>query len=328
MGIQTSTINSGPVSGFKNRIINGNFDFWQRGTSFTGTPTTGTYCADRWIFASDGSGATRTISQQTFAVGQSDVPNNPTYFLKYNQTVAGTAATYTQLAQRIEDVRTFAGQQVTVSFWVKAAASITLPSINFAQVFGTGGSPSSAVFTTIATNVSVGTSWARVTVTGTLPSISGKTIGTNGDSNLTLQIGLPINTTFNCDFAQVQVEQGPVATAFESRDAGTEFAMCQRYFVYISPGLSGSNNITISTTYNQSVYGYSFWNVPVSATMRATPSINTISNYFLGSSGGASTLTSLAVGRNFPGMVTLASESVPMNSMLYSSAGLSISAEL
>jgi hypothetical protein len=34
--VQTTSINNGPLAGFRNAIINGNFDHWQRGTSFTG----------------------------------------------------------------------------------------------------------------------------------------------------------------------------------------------------------------------------------------------------------------------------------------------------
>jgi hypothetical protein len=40
-----ASINAGPLAGMRNAIINGNFDIWQRGTSFTGS---GYGSADRW----------------------------------------------------------------------------------------------------------------------------------------------------------------------------------------------------------------------------------------------------------------------------------------
>jgi hypothetical protein len=49
------------------------------------------------------------------------------------------------------------------------------------QVFGTGGSPSANVGIS-GTKISVGTTFQKVTVTATLPSISGKTLGTNNNS--------------------------------------------------------------------------------------------------------------------------------------------------
>ena len=226
MGIQTSTINSGPVSGFKNKIINGNFDFWQRGTSFSGTGNQ--YTADRWYFTKSGAGTGFTVSQQSFTLGQTDVPNNPTYFCRLNIT-STTNLTNISLSQYIEGVRTLAGQQVTVSFWAKASATTTLPNIWLQQDFGTGGSPSAVVITQLATNQSISTTWTRYSYTTTLPSISGKTLGTNGNDLLRLYIDFTM-AVVTVDIAQVQVEQGPVATSFEQRPQQTELALCQRYF--------------------------------------------------------------------------------------------------
>ena len=232
-----SSVNNGPLAGFRNAIINGNFDVWQRGTSFTGIAN-GTYCADRWLVQYDGSGGSRAISQLTFSPGQTDVPFEPIYYLRLNQSVAGSGATFNYLAQRIEDVRTFAGQTVTLSFYAQASSAITLPQLNVNQFFG-GGAGSSPVTTTITSNVSVGTSWAKYSYTFAVPSISGKTIGTD-PTYLALRFNLPINSTFIFYLAQVQFELGPVATPFERRPIGTELALCQWYYIRNTHGPSSS----------------------------------------------------------------------------------------
>ena len=223
-----TSINNGPLAGMRNAIINGNFDIWQRGTSFPSLANAG-FLADRWRVVFNG-GGTRTLSRQPFTLGQTDVPNEPTYFLKWNQTVAGSAQTANDLRQKIESVRSFAGRQVTLSFYAKAASAATLPSVGLSQNFGTGGSPSTEVSTLAAASVALTTSWQRFSYTITLPSITGKTLGSDGNDTIDLVIRMPLNATFNIDIAQVQIEAGPVATPFERRPIGTELALCQRYY--------------------------------------------------------------------------------------------------
>src|SRR5574338_1498024 len=89
--IVASDFTAGAVEGgfgssinFRNKIMNGNFDIWQRGTSQT---SAGYGSADRWAF--NNTGSTKTTSRQTFALGQTDVPNNPTYF---SRTVVSSVA--------------------------------------------------------------------------------------------------------------------------------------------------------------------------------------------------------------------------------------------
>ena len=248
--ITVPSINSGPLAGFRNAIINGNFDIWQRGTSFTGSE----YGADRWYQVRVGT--THTGTRQSFTLGQTAVPGEPKYFCRTVVTSVAGAANQSLLQQRIEDVRTFAGQQVTVSFWAKVDATKNI-SVEFAQVFGSGGTPSALVPAIGTTKVSIGTSWQKVTVTATVPSISGKTLGTSNDSTLNLNLWFDAGSSFNSrtdtlgqqsgtfDIAQVQIEAGPVATPFERRPIGTELELCLRYYQIVADSAAfGTSNTT------------------------------------------------------------------------------------
>ena len=228
-----TSINNGPLAGMRNAIINGNFDHWQRGTSQT---TAGHDSTDRWRL---NVASTINFSRQAFTFGQTSVPGNPDYFARYQVTAAPVSTNNNNLQQRIEGVSTFAGEQVSVSFWAKADAAKSIWVGHF-QYFGTGGSPS-AVSNTSGQVFTLSTSWARYSLTTTLPSVSGKTLGSNGDDYLSVHFiisnasageawsAIPAQTiTF--DIAQVQLEPGPVATPFERRPIGTELSLCQRYF--------------------------------------------------------------------------------------------------
>ena len=126
----------------RNKFINGNFDVWQRGTSFSASG----YAADRWKNGYGGGNAT-VFSQQSFTLGQTDVPGNPKFYSRQVTTSANSASSYATLNQKLEGVRTFAGQTVTISFYAKADAVKNI-AIEPYQNFGTGGSPSSSVFVT------------------------------------------------------------------------------------------------------------------------------------------------------------------------------------
>jgi hypothetical protein len=256
---------TGNFSAGKNKIINGDFSIWQRGTSFTPAVNTYVYCADRFRVVRDGSG-TVTVSQQTFTPGTAPVSGyEGTFFFRYNQTVAGSGGTYSTIEQPIEDVRSFAGQTVTISFWAKADAARTFTP-QFIQGFGSGGS------TRVDTNgsaITLTTSWTRYTQTLSIPSVSGKTIGTG--SSLVFVLNLALNTTQTLDFWGFQVEAGSVATAFQTA-TGTiqgELAACQRYY-YRSYG---------STPYNAWGMGIGCSNILVAiyvnlpVTMRTTPTV-------------------------------------------------------
>jgi hypothetical protein len=232
---QFLSINNGPLAGFRNAIINGNFDVWQQATSHS---TAGYGSADRWN--NDRVGSSCTISRQIFPLGQTEVPGNPKYFCRAVVSSSAASANYSALQQRIEGVNTFAGQTITVRFWAKADAARPI-AIELVQNFGTGGSPSASVVALAVTKVALGTAWQDVRLTATLPSISGKTLGTNNDDSLALLIWFDAGSDFNArtnslgqqsgtfDIAQLQVELGLVATPFERRPVVTELSLCKRY---------------------------------------------------------------------------------------------------
>ena len=249
------------VIGRKNAIINGNFDIWQRGTSFTATG----YTADRWNAIVSGTGTT-TISQQSFTLGQTDVPNEPKYYLRIAKSSGAASGDY--LSSKNESVRTFAGQATVISFYAKASAATTLtPTIR--QNFGTGGSPSS-VNDAVKSDISVTTSWQKFTITHTFDSISGKTLGTGNNDHIELFFNIQNGAGDSVDFAQFQWEKGSVATNFEVRPIAEEQVLCDRYFQ--SYGNTGNNfiiysfGVAINTTECRTLFN--FRNI-----MRTTPSM-------------------------------------------------------
>jgi hypothetical protein len=215
-----------------NAIINGNFDIWQRGVSFN---TNGAFTADRWK-SFTGSGGAFTATQQTFDLGQTNVPNNPKFYLRHDQTTAAVGSGPSIHAD-IESVLTFEDSTIAISFWANPSTNMSITATVF-QDFGTGGSPSAPVGTTSAPiNITAG--WEKVSVTLNLPSISGKTLGTNGNDKLRLVINLPQNILFTFDLAQVQLEKGDVAKSFKLEVVSETLEKCKRFFERINYGTSG-----------------------------------------------------------------------------------------
>lgn len=230
--------NLSPVASFKNKIINGNFDIHQRSVHMGESNTTSNYFVDRWV--SSHTGTTKTVSRQAFTLGQTDVPGEPAYFIRHVVTSSAGAANHCNFTQHIESVRTLAGKNATVSFWAKADSTKQI-AIAIYQSFGTGGSPSSTVWTP-GQKITLTTSWQKFSLTFAIPSISGKTIGSNNNDLLSINFFFDAGSNWNSytdtlgqqsgtfDIAQVQVEEGNVATPFEQRPIGLELSFCQRYY--------------------------------------------------------------------------------------------------
>ena len=253
----SSWINTPATSG--NAIINGDFGIWQRGTSFSSSG----YTADRWSVQTGG--YTISTTQQTFSPGEVPVSGygESEHYVRLSYTGTGTSTG--RLEQLVEDVRTFAGQTVTLSFWVKAS-QVTGTSCNIFRNYGSGGS---AIDSGVSQNYDISTSWQRITKTFDLSDMSGKTIGDGSflyvqvirEGSGTRQDGVSI------DIWGVQLEAGSVATPFRLAGGGSkaaELALCQRYYqkytsVTVWPATSGGQT-------------YFYGPFALSSSMRASPS--------------------------------------------------------
>lgn len=222
----------------RNFLINGNFDVWQRGTSQT---STGYGSADRWMFT--GIGTTFTASQQNFALGQTAVPGNLDHFLRVVTSSVAGAGNVCTFEQRVESVQTLSNQVATVTFWAKADAAKDICA-TFRQHYGTGGAPSSDVYFG-PTTLSLTTSWQKFSFTVSVPSVSGKSIGSNGNDFLSLVFFLDAGSDFDTsanslghqsgtfEFARVSVVAGDVTALSDpaqDRTYADEISLCQRYY--------------------------------------------------------------------------------------------------
>jgi hypothetical protein len=256
----------------KNKILNGDFSIWQRGTSSNANG----FLTDRWNLNA-GAATSFSQSRQAFTPGSAPVSGyEGKYFWRHSITNVGSETAW-YLNNYIEDVQTLAGQTTTFSFWAKADSNRSI-SAYILQRFGTGGS--SNVSTTIGT-FSLTTSWQRFTATFSMPSISGKTIG--ADNLVQIFFAMTPASGLVLDLWGMQWEAGSVATPFTTAtgNQALELAACQRYYQRFT---SGESNTTLYSPFGSGfVSGSStlLSYVPFKGTMRIAPSF---------SSSGASTL--------------------------------------
>ncbi len=263
----------------ENAIINGNFDFWQYGTSIVSS-TSASFLADRWFHNT--SGSTYSASRQEFTEGQTDVPGNPRYFLRHSVSVGNDFAGF---LQRIEGVDTFAGETATITAYVKGVnPGGGAVYCYLYQTFGTGGSPSVAVVVEQDEHPIVLTSsWQKISFTIDVPSMDGKTIGTDGNDALWLIFSQASDTStdaWEMDISRVSMVLGDATgenDPYPRRSKQQELAACQRYFeksylLEVAPGtVTGNGKVAANFARNTSNQNYE--HVPFKQTKRSVPTM-------------------------------------------------------
>jgi|DEB0MinimDraft_10_1074344.scaffolds.fasta_scaffold02326_4 hypothetical protein len=192
----------------RNRIINGGFDVWQRGTSFT--PSSVIFGADRFAAYKSGASAGDYARSTDVPAGQGF-----TYSGYFNGTDIRHSIELPAAGKRGVFVD---GSQWTLSFWVKAAASGTATAnLGWAN----GVSASSLTYWGADQSYSYSTSWEKKTITFT---VGGSITGSHA------AVLLYMSSVSGLYLTGVMLEIGDTATPFEHRSYADQLQACQRYY--------------------------------------------------------------------------------------------------
>lgn len=182
----------------RNLLINGGFDIWQRGESFSGFNS---YNADRWRDGVDVAPTQNNISRAIQADGTSA--------LFADVVTTGVV----QIYQRIErGCNITSGKELTYSFdlWGSGTVAVVV------KEEASGNDIHRESIPVLADRF-------RQSISFTVPA------QTSGFDNY-LQIGFEVQGAATVHIAQVQLEIGDIATPFEQRHIGEELALCKRYY--------------------------------------------------------------------------------------------------
>jgi len=239
--VQTAVASAPALNnGGRNLLHNPLFNISQRGVG--PWTTSGVYTADRWTMAlaSD----TASITQSSLAdAGRAAIGDEAaTYALTNVFTGNAAAGAFNMLTQWTEGVRRLSGKTVTVSFWAAAASGTPKLGVSLDQWFGTPGGGGSTQVSGAGQSVTLGTTWARYSLTFALASTAGKTLSSSASDATGLNIWYSSGAT-NATRAGaigvqsgtislwgVQLEIGSVATPLEKPDPQQDLAKCQRFY--------------------------------------------------------------------------------------------------
>jgi hypothetical protein len=230
-------------SSFRNVLINGGMDVWQRGSggvALSNGVIATAFLADRWCSYRPASGST----QSRVAAGLEGFQ----YALRMQRDSGNTSVAALYMNQSIETstMMKLANKQVTLSFYARAGANYSASGSLFgARVVAGTGTDINIIYTgvtggtePVSTTPVLTTSWQRFTATGIIPA--GTTAG--GVYFFFTPTGTA-STNDYVDITGIQLEASTLVTPFEQRPIGVELALCQRYCLsYVNLAMGYTRN--------------------------------------------------------------------------------------
>ena len=275
---------------FRNVCVNGAFNFGQRGASFSFGPgqtlVQGGPTLDCWSYSSElpggGTFPNLIVTLQQPTTGIQAIPGNPHTFCRISVTSQGAAATiptgtaYGVFRQGIENVYTFEGRPVYVSFWARSTIANKIIGIDLQQSYN------NVQGQVVNKSVVLTSAWRRYVVAGRAPLISATLTGTPSlilylwlfcgtDTAFGIRTARPggfsLQGTGDIEIAHLQIEADQV-TPFEQRSLQEESQRLLRL-------LFRATNLPLGVPGNQFWSTDGFVRFPVS--MRAAPTVSAAS---------------------------------------------------
>lgn len=314
-----------PAGSFKNKLINPNFQYWQRGTSFAPGTNGNFMTADRWKLQVS-SGMTSPSATQNPYPNLGD-PVAAALGSPYGLLIGGSGNTdavnhFYILSQAIEDVQRLAGKTVTISITAyNGNAASRRMAVELSQVNGSGTGNVTGIGSTQLTFPS---GWSTQRATVAIPAMGGSRVLGSDCTLLTLwfSAGTAYNSraanlgtqTANLLLGGVQLEEGASATPMEVRPHQVELAMCQRFYYRLTN--AARTNIGCGAALNAtSFYATFFHPIP----MRSAPTVIFNGSWRVLMNGGAATVASLAAAEMSSHQTTIVATS---SSMTQGQAGI------
>jgi len=286
------------VTGFKNRIINGDMRIAQRGT--------GSFAVDNgnWYYPADRFSAYQSVTGSKFSIQQNagsvTPPTGFNYYIGATVTSAysPTGTDWFPIRQTIEGYNvadllfgTANAKTFTASFWVRSSLTGTM-----GGAFWNNDGSRSYPFTY---TISSANTWEYKTIT--VPGCTDGTWQTTNLGGLTISWSMGAGSTYTGTagawantyytsatgatnivatsgatlyIAGVQIEVGSAATDFDVRDYGSEFTRCQRYFQTLTEtDIVGSNGNWAAFGWGSSWGGTTGISIFYNPPLRAAPSV-------------------------------------------------------
>ena len=203
-----------------NTILNGEFDVWQRGTSFSNPVS---YTADRWRISTNAT---------TYNVSRQSVSDESQYACRLELLTGGASFSDLILMQPLEsqDSYRFRGKTITYSALVRKNVSFNTGTFELNIYSGKGADEWNVLTGRIVdeavynySDIST-TEWTRVKLTATIQ---------NDRTQLAFLIGFRDGTVPNgsyLEIKEVKVDIGDSVLPFQQRTFGEELNLCKRYY--------------------------------------------------------------------------------------------------